>query len=104
MSLLQPLVGGLTIPIATHILLLLNGNILGIPGFVHRAAQGHVEDFVSLSGLVLGGVVAGRLDGKGPSPLSGSLSQNLLSGFLVGLGSKVPTSEPLSSPSLNLSS
>ena len=91
-ALLQSLVGGLTIPIATHVLLLLNGNILGISGFVHRAAvQGHVQDVVSLSGLILGGVVAGLLEGKSLSTLSISLPQVFVSGFLVGLGSKVST-------------
>lgn len=90
-ALLQSLVGGLTISIAAHTLLSLNGNIFGISGFLHRAVQGHVQDAVSLSGLILGGVVAAWSDGKGPSPLSISLPQNLLSGFLVGLGSKVPT-------------
>jgi hypothetical protein len=89
MALLQSLVGGFTIPVAAHSLLVLNGNIFGISGFVHRAVKGHVRDLVSLSGLILGGVVAARLEGKGPSPLSISLPQILLSGFLVGIGSKV---------------
>lgn len=86
---LQSLVGGLTIPVAAHSLLLLNGNIFGVSGFVHRAVKGHVQDVVSLSGVILGGVVVARLEGKSPSPLSISLPQILLSGFLVGLGSKV---------------
>lgn len=88
--LLQSLVGGLTIPIATHTLLLLNGNIFGVSGFVHRAVRGHVQDIVSLLGLILGGIAAG----KGPSPLLIPLPQISLSGFLVGLGSKVLISEP----------
>lgn len=86
---LQSFVGGLAVPVAAHSLLVLNGNIFGISGFVHRAVKGHVRDIVSLSGLILGGVVVARLEGKNPSPLSISLSQILLSGFLVGLGSKV---------------
>lgn len=89
--LLQSLVGGFAISIAAHTLLLLNGSIFGISGFVHRAVKGHVRDIVSISGLILGGVVAARLEAKGPSPLSISIWQILLSGFLVGLGSKVPT-------------
>lgn len=94
MALLQSLVGGFTIPVAAHSLLVLNGNIFGISGFVHRAVKGHIRDVVSLSGLILGGVVAARLEGKGPSPLSISLPQILLSGFLVGLGSKVLVLSP----------
>ena len=89
MALLQSLAGGLTIPVAAHSLLVLNGNIFGVSGFVHRAVKGHVRDAVGLSGLILGGVVAAHLEGKGPLPLSISLPQILLSGFLVGLGSKV---------------
>jgi hypothetical protein len=86
---LQSLVGGFTIPVAAHSLLVLNGNDFGISGFIHRAIKGHVPDVVSLSGLILGGVVVARWEGNGPSPLSISLPQILLSGFLVGLGSKV---------------
>lgn len=103
-ALLQSLVGGFTVPIATHSLLLLNGDVLGISGFVHHAVNGHVKDVVSLSGLILGGVAAARLESKGPSPLSIPLRQILLAGFLVGLGSKVCISEHPSSPSLNLCS
>lgn len=104
-ALLQSLVGGFTIPLAAHSLLVLNGNTFGISGFVHRAVKGHVRDVVSLSGLILGGVVAARLEGKGPSPLSISPQQIILSGFLVGLGSKVLLMcPPPNSPSLNLSS
>ncbi|KAF8798186.1 DUF395-domain-containing protein [Phlegmacium glaucopus] len=88
-ALLQSFVGGFTIPIAAHVLLLLNGNIFGISGFVHRAVRGHVQDVVSLSGLILGGVAAARLEAMGPVPLSLSPWKILLSGFLVGLGSKL---------------
>lgn len=90
-ALLHSLAGGFTIPVAAHSLLLLNGDIFGISGFVHRAVRGHGQDVVSLLGLILGGVVVARLESKGPSPLSLSPRQILLSGFLVGLGSKVPT-------------
>ena len=88
---LQSLVGGFTIPVAAHSLLVLNGNIFGISGFVHRAVKGHIRDIASLLGLILGGVVVAHLpvEGKGPSLPSVSLPQILLSGFLVGLGSKV---------------
>lgn len=104
-ALLQSFVGGFTIPIAAHALLLLNGNIFGISGFIHCAVRGHVQDVVSLSGLILGGVSAAWLEAKGPVPLSLSFRQILLSGFLIGLGSKVPISNKYclcSSPSLKL--
>ena len=75
--------------VAAHTLLLFNGNVFGISGFLHGAVKGHVQDIVSLSGLILGGVAVARLEAGGPSPLSISHWQVLLSGFLVGLGSKV---------------
>jgi hypothetical protein len=86
---LQSFLGGLGLTLPVHSLLLLNGNAFGISGFLHRAVRGGKEAMVAVASLVLGGVVVGTLEGAGPKPLTLRLSQVLLSGFLVGLGSKV---------------
>ncbi|KAF9014011.1 hypothetical protein BDQ17DRAFT_1341905 [Cyathus striatus] len=86
---LQSFLGGLTIPLPVHALMLLNGNVFGISGYVHRAVRGSVEALMGVTGLVLGGVAVGMLEGTGPSVSPLGLSQIILSGFLVGLGSKL---------------
>lgn len=86
---LQSFLGGLGLTLPVHALMLLNGNVFGISGFLHRAVRGGKEAIVAVAGLVLGGVFVGIIEGSGPKPLSLRLSQVLLSGFLVGLGSKV---------------
>ncbi|KAF6763946.1 hypothetical protein DFP72DRAFT_1136997 [Ephemerocybe angulata] len=79
---LQSFLGGLSIPIPVHALTLLNGNVFGISGFIHRAVKGNVEGAAGAVGLVLGGMLP-RL----PLPLP--LSRIALSGLLVGLGTKL---------------
>lgn len=86
---LQSFLGGLGLTLPVHALMLLNGNVFGISGFLHRAVRGGKEAIVAVTGLVLGGVFIGVLEGSGPKPFTLGLSQVLLSGFLVGLGSKV---------------
>jgi hypothetical protein len=86
---LQSLIGGLTIPVAAHELLLLNGNVFGISGFIHRAVKGSLEGAAGVAGLILGGILVGRLEAVGPAALSLTMPQILFSGFLVGLGTKV---------------
>lgn len=83
------LLGGLAIPLAAHELLLLNGNVYGISGFLHRGIKGSLEGLAGVAGLVLGGVAIAALEGRGPANLSVDLPKVLLSGFLVGLGTKV---------------
>ncbi|KAF9483823.1 DUF395-domain-containing protein [Pholiota conissans] len=86
---LQSLIGGLTIPVAAHELLLLNGNVFGISGFIHRAVKGNIDGTAGVAGLILGGVLVGQLESAGPAALSLTLPQVMLSGFLVGLGTKL---------------
>ncbi|PPQ63049.1 hypothetical protein CVT24_005903 [Panaeolus cyanescens] len=86
---IQSLVGGLTFPVITHQLLLLNGNVFGISGFVHRAVKGNREGIAGVAGLIFGGILVAKLEGAGPSSLSLGVPQILLSGFLVGLGTKL---------------
>ncbi|KAF9469165.1 hypothetical protein BDZ94DRAFT_1207145 [Collybia nuda] len=86
---LQSFLGGLGLALPVHALMLLNGNVFGISGFLHRAVRGGKEAIVAVVGLVLGGVFVGFLEDNGPNPLTLGLSRVLLSGFLVGLGSKL---------------
>jgi len=86
---LQSFIGGLTIPVAVHELLLLNGNVFGISGFIHRAVKGSTEGLAGAAGLVIGGFIISKLEGSGPSLLSLPFPYIVLSGFLVGLGTKL---------------
>lgn len=85
---LQSLIGGFGIPIAAHELLLLNGNTFGISGFIHSATRGG-EGALGVVGLVLGGALVGKLESVGPASLPVTFPQVMVSGFLVGLGTKV---------------
>lgn len=84
----QSFLGGIGLSLPVHALLLLNGNVFGISGFLHRAVRGSPEAVVAVSGLILGGAMVGLTEGAGPRLLDLSLSQVLISGFLIGLGSK----------------
>lgn len=86
---IQSLIGGMGIPLAAHELLVLNGNVFGISGFLHRAVKGSTEGLAGAFGLVLGGILTAKLEDAGPAATPLSMSQMALSGFLVGLGTKV---------------
>lgn len=86
---LQSFIGGLAIPVAAHELLLLNGNVFGISGFIHKAVKGSIEGLAGATGLVMGGFMISQLEGSGPSLLPVPFPYIILSGFLVGLGTKV---------------
>ena len=86
---LTSFLGGLSLPIPVHSLLLLNGNVFGISGFVHRAARGSFEGAAGAFGLVLGGVFVSMFDSVAPAMLPLSLPRVTAAGFLVGLGTKV---------------
>ena len=87
---LQPFFGGLSLSVPVHALLLLNGSTFGISSFLHHAVRGGKEDFMSLAGLVLGGIAVGVLESAGPEVFTTDPFPLLLSGLLVGVGSKVP--------------
>ncbi|KAF5358245.1 hypothetical protein D9756_001399 [Leucocoprinus leucothites] len=89
---LSSLLGGLSLPVPTHALTVLNGNVFGISGFVHRAARGSTEALVAVVGLILGGAIGGLIEGGGPQSSGLSLSELAASGFLVGFGTKVHAS------------
>lgn len=86
---LQSLIGGIGIPLAAHELLLLNGDVFGVSGFLHRAVRGSVEGLTGAFGLILGGILTAKLEGAGPTTIPLSTLQIALSGFLVGVGTKV---------------
>lgn len=86
---LSSLLGGLSLPVPTHALTVLNGNVFGISGFVHRAARGSTEALVAVVGLILGGAIGGLIEGGGPQSSGLSLSELAASGFLVGFGTKL---------------
>lgn len=88
---LQSFVGGVGLALPVHTLLVLNGNVFGISGFLHRAVRGQVEGAVSVLGLVLGGALVGLLEGAGRAPRMFDVAGPtvMISGLLVGLGTKV---------------
>lgn len=89
---LRALVGGVGIALASHNLLLLNGSVFGISGFIHRCYHGAAEPIFSVGGLILGGVAIGALRSTAPPQILPSVNNLAIiaaSGFLVGLGTKV---------------
>ena len=98
----QSFVGGLGLTIPVHALLLLNGDVFGISGFLHRAVQGNKEAIAALAGLALGGALVGIVEGPAlTSSLTLTIPNVLLSGFLVGIGSKVRTVPPAARHSIS---
>lgn len=86
---LNSFLGGISLPVSVHALTLLNGNVLGISGFIHRAIRGSSEALVAAVGLIAGGAAVGLIEGSGPQLRGLSLLHLATSGFLVGLGTKV---------------
>ncbi len=91
---LRSLLGGAGISVAAHELLLLTGDTLGVSGFVHRGVKGNAEALTGVAGLIIGGALVAYIEqtaGSVPKlpSLNISLEKILLSGFLVGIGTKV---------------
>ncbi|THU85459.1 hypothetical protein K435DRAFT_843257 [Dendrothele bispora CBS 962.96] len=92
---LRSFIGGIGLAFPIHSLAVLNGNVFGISGFIHRAVRGNREAALGTLGLVAGGLFAGLVETQTegrelaqsmallPSPLL------LFSGLLVGLGTKM---------------
>jgi hypothetical protein len=102
---LRAFVGGVGIALASYDLLLLNGSVFGISGFIHRCYHGAVEPVFSVGGLVLGGVAIGALGSTVPPsilPIVNKLPIIAASGFLVGLGTKVCSKSRKMSPAQRL--
>ncbi|KAJ3787432.1 hypothetical protein GGU11DRAFT_103634 [Lentinula aff. detonsa] len=86
---LTSFLGGFGLSLPVYSLMILNGNVFGISGFVHRAVRGNKEALIATAGLIVGGTIIGAVEGRGPESSSLSLPGLLLSGFLVGLGTKL---------------
>lgn len=86
---LQSFLGGVCVAFPVHALISFNNNTFGISGFIHGAARGRLEDAMSVFGLVLGGVVVAVIEGDKPTVGNPSPLPLILSGLLVGAGSKV---------------
>ncbi|KAF7973413.1 hypothetical protein HWV62_15215 [Athelia sp. TMB] len=84
----QSFLGGVALALPVHSLLLLNGSVLGISGFLHRAVRGDPEAFFSVAAFLAAGVVIGLVEGP-VAPAAQSLQRIALSGLLVGVGTKV---------------
>ena len=90
---LRAFVGGVGIALASHSLLLLNGSVFGISGFIHQCYRGAIEPAFSVGGLILGGAAIGAFRSTVPPstllPSVNSLPIIATAGFLAGLGTKV---------------
>jgi hypothetical protein len=88
---LPALLGGAGLSLSANELLLLTGDVFGVSGFVHRSLKGNPEGLAAIAGLVVAGILKANLEGANNmlSPLGTSPTWLLLSGFLVGLGTKV---------------
>jgi hypothetical protein len=86
---LQSFLGGVCAAFPVHALLSFNNNTFGISGFIHGAARGRLEDAMSVLGLVLGGAAVAVIEGDKPTVGDSAPLSLILSGLLVGAGSKV---------------
>ncbi|KAK7020514.1 Sulf-transp domain-containing protein [Favolaschia claudopus] len=89
---LRSFVGGLGLSISVHALLLLNGQVFGISGFLHRAVAGRSKEAVaSVLGLLIGGLFIGSTENADAISDGVHVARPLLlfSGFLVGIGTKL---------------
>lgn len=88
-------VGGVGLALSVHALAVYNGSVLGCSGFIHRTFKREYsnEALMGTAGLVGAGCL-GALLGRGTPVLPSSSGKALdpvflLSGLLVGLGSKL---------------
>ncbi|KAG2157271.1 hypothetical protein DEU56DRAFT_12020 [Suillus clintonianus] len=89
---LQALLGGIGIALSVHSLLVLNGSVLGVSGFIHRSFRGDKAAMASVVGLILGGVtigIASNVDTPEPQTTVSSHLRMVFSGLLVGIGTKL---------------
>jgi hypothetical protein len=83
---LRSFLGGVCAAFPVHALLYFNNNTFGISSFIHGAAHGRLEDVL---GLVLGGVAIAVIEKDKPTVGDSAPLSLVLSGLLVGAGSKV---------------
>jgi hypothetical protein len=86
---LQSFLGGVGLALPVQALLSLNRDTFGISGFIHRAVRGNLDDFTSVLGLISGGFAIAFIEGGKPLEQNSSPLYLVLSGLLVGVGTKV---------------
>ncbi|KAH7929747.1 hypothetical protein BV22DRAFT_1109695 [Leucogyrophana mollusca] len=87
---LQAFLGGVGLALSVHSLLVLNGSVLGVSGFIHRSVRGDLVAALSVFGMILGGAVIRLLGQAEPAGvLPSGLPQKIFSGLLVGMGTKL---------------
>jgi uncharacterized protein len=86
---LQSFLGGVGLVIPVQFLLVLNGSVFGISGFLHDAVRGGKEALTSVAGFLLGGAIVGAMEGVAPPTVPTGLFRIVYSGLLVGIGTKV---------------
>ncbi|KAH9958264.1 hypothetical protein BC827DRAFT_1136254 [Russula dissimulans] len=86
---LQSFLGGIGLALPAHVLLYHNSSTFGISGFINGAARGNLEDVLSVLGLISGGILVGAIEGQKPSLSVAAPLPLILSGLLVGVGSKL---------------
>lgn len=95
---IQSFLGGVGLALHAQLLLFLNGTVLGISGFLHRGVRGEKEALLSVAGFLAGGLVIGLVEGESTGPNHPtSVSRIVLSGFLVGVGTKACSRLPIQS-------
>jgi len=86
---LQSFLGGVGLVAPVQFLLVLNGSVFGISGFLHDAIRGGKEALSSVAGFLLGGAIIGAVEGVAPQTVPTGLFRIVYSGLLVGIGTKV---------------
>jgi len=81
--------GGVGLVIPVQFLLVLNGSVFGISGFLHDAVRGGKEALTSVAGFLLGGAIVGAMEGVAPPTVPTGLFRIVYSGLLVGIGTKM---------------
>lgn len=101
MSFLNPAIGGLLIALAAVLMMLAIGRICGISGILNGATQNlilgrlkgvneHIWRWLFLIGLIIGPLITHHvLSVNKPSPIDASWGLIIISGFLVGIGTKL---------------
>ncbi|ASI92538.1 MULTISPECIES: YeeE/YedE family protein [Vibrio] len=87
------LLGGMMLGLSATILLLFNGKVAGISGIVSKIYKGRAGDtswrVLFVLGMVVGGVATAKWFGLAPVAMVVSTPLVLISGLLVGMGTKL---------------
>jgi uncharacterized membrane protein YedE/YeeE len=92
---LQSFLGGTLLALSMHTLSHLNGSVLGCSGLVHRSIKANLgspawrEAVAGVTGLISAGALSAYLGREAPALVRLPIARNILSGLLVGLGSRL---------------